>query len=799
MGPAVILWVAAALCAPIQLAAQNVPAGGAFVDSVAVEGNSRLTDEEILADLGIQPRTNVSFRDIQAGLKALWATGQFRNISLRALGGVGQPVLLTLDVEEHDIVTRVEILGLERLSAGSVRDTANLQPAQPYSPQEIAVAQDFIRSELAADGIPFASIEERVQPVPGRPGEVQLVLAVTEGQRVTIAQVEFLGNEHIDSDELRGALGTKAEGFWWFRPGSYEESALDDDLLARLPQFYRSRGYLDFRVFGDTLVIDPETGKTRLEVTVEEGPRYRLGDFLIEGNSRFPTEQLEQFFQIGGGGLLSSLGIGGDNETQHPVFDVVRFEGSAEAVAGLYRNNGYLTSSVEPFLEKSEPEGDADPVVNVGWRIQEGLPAYVNRIEVNGNDYTYERVVREQIFLLPGDIYSEELLIQSYQAVSGLGFFETPMDLPSIEVDPESGDVNITFRVRERQTGTVNFGTAMGGGTGLSGFLGYDQPNLFGQAKAGSVRWDFGRYSNNFTLTFTDPALLRSRVSGTLSLFNSRDRFFQFTSGQRRRIGASARFGLPVPGSLRTRLFVGYSISRTKFEQRSSVTDTSLFGRDPGTLSAVSISLQRQTLNHALFPTAGSRQSASVELNGGAFGGDGNFRKYGAEGTWYVPVGQLGGGSPGSTPIRTALGLSMRGGMIFGDAARFPFDQFWMGGVQFGERLRGYDETTITPAGFFDRGSGSGILEGERLGNAFMTLTAEYAIRFNDSMSLAFFYDAGNVWRSPGEIDPTRMFRGAGLGAQLVTPFGPLGLDYAYGFDKVNPGWQLHFRLGPGF
>ena len=788
----------AALLLPALLTAQGAdPAAGTFVDSITVEGNVRLTDEEILTGLALQPRTTISFRDIQTALKALWTTGEYRDLTISAQGGQGEPVVLVLDVEEQDVMDAVTIVGLERLSQGSVRDTADLRAGEPYSPQKLAIARDFIRSELADDGIPFARIDEQVDEIPGKPGHVRLTLEVTEGQRVTIAQVGFTGNENVDSEQLRGALDTKPEAFWWFRQGSYQESTLEEDLLSRLPELYRSLGFLDFEVLGDTLIIDPATGKSRLEVMVEEGRRYRVRDFVVEGNSRFPTDQIEQFYQPRQGGLLSSFGIGGGDD-ENPVFNASAFDAAAVAVGSLYRNNGYLGASVEPFYEFDEATDNGDdPTLLVGWRIQEGPPAYIRRVEVEGNDYTHERVVRDQLFTLPGDIYSEERLIQSYQAVSALGYFETPMELPSLQpADDGSGNVDIVYRVRERQTGTVNFGTAMGGGYGLSGFLGYEQPNLFGQAKAGNFRWDFGRYINNLTLSYTDPSLRRSRVSGTVSLFYTRDRFFQFTTGQRRLQGGSLRFGLPLPGSLRTRLFLGYSLSRTKYDLFSRSEDTSLFGRDPGTLSSLSVSIQRQTLNHNLFPSQGSRQVVTAEMNGGPLGGDGDFIKYGLEGTWFVPVGQIGSGP---RPIRTTLGLAVRAGAIFGNAERFPFDRYWMGGVQFGERLRGYDETTITPAGFFDRGSGSGILEGERLGNAFLSLTVEYAIRFNDNLSLGFFYDAGNVWVSAAEFTPTRLFRGAGVGAQLVTPFGPLGLDYAYGFDKVNPGWQLHFRMGPGF
>jgi outer membrane translocation and assembly module TamA len=121
-----------------------------------------------------------------------------------------------------------------------------------------------------------------------------------------------------------------------------------------------------------------------------------------------------------------------------------------------------------------------------------------------------------------------------------------------------------------------------------------------------------------------------------------------------------------------------------------------------------------------------------------------------------------------------------------------------MGGVQFGETLRGYDETSITPLGYFPERSRD-IADINRLGNAFLATTIEYAIRVSDALSVSSFFDAGNVWSQARDVDPTKLFRGAGFGIQLVTPFGPIGLDYAYGFDKTDPGWQLHFRMGGGF
>jgi len=772
-----------------------------LVDSIEVAGNQRIQTQNILALFAIQSGQEITYRAVQRGTKELLNTGQFDDVIIRARGGEGgTPYVLTIQVVEAPLVRSVSIQGLQNVSARAVRDTTGLNSGFPLSQQRILDAKAFIRSELASEGIPFAEINERLEPIDGADNEIALILEVSEGQRVTVADVIVRGNEGIIEYDIKGVMSTQAEGFWWFRSGGYDQNVFQADMDVNLPRLYRTQGFLDFRVVGDSLIVDPQTGKARLEVTIEEGPQYRLGTFGIEGNTVFDDAQLEGLFRESrGGGVLGMLGLAGGSvvNQEGEVFDAEAFNEAIIAVQEQYRNEGYLYVQVNPVVDIREGEDGEGPLVDASWQIVEGTPAVVNRVNIAGNEYTYEWVIRNQMFIFPGDVYSQARLIQTYQNISALGFFEAPLPFPEV-VPLDNGDVDITFTVIEKQTGSVNFGTSVGGGVGLSGFIGYEQPNLFGQAKAGSLRWDFGKYINAFELSYTDPSIFQSRTSATVTLFNSRDRFFQFSTGRRKRIGTSIRFGFPWQGSQYTRLFVGYAISRTKYELFNDVDDTSLFGRPPGVQSQVSIGVTRQTLDHPIFPTVGSRQNVTLEQNGGFLGGDGDFQRILGDGTWWVPVGGFGGDAQtGGGGIRFALGLTLRAGAIFGDATAFPFDRFWMGGVQFGQNLRGYDETSITPSGYFPEASND-ITDIDRLGDAFFSLTAEYAVRLGGQVGMHVFYDAGRVWSDPRQFDPQTLFRGAGAGVQLVTPFGPLGLDYAYGFDRNFPGWQLHFRMGPG-
>lgn len=770
---------------------------GVVFDSILVEGNNRVEEEAILGSFAVPVGATVTFDQLQDGQRRLWNTGLFEDLGLRVRTLDDGQVLLILSVSERPVVRRLDIVGLNRMSAGDVRDVLDLSTGDPLLPARIARARTFIQTELAAQGVPYARVDVRTTEVDGSPGQVDVVIQVEEGQRVAISQIQFEGNSSFSDGDLKKAMGSREEGFLWFRSGEYRQDQLDEDLANRVPQFYQANGFIDMRVIHDTLVVDPQTGKGRLVVTVEEGEQYRVRDFRVSGNRRFSAEQIEQFYSDEEGGILRSLGIGRSSVGGPRIFDRPAFEQSSQQVAELYRNQGYLFAQVRPLLDRDRDE-DGNPVVDLRFDVREGQPFYVGNIEIRGNTFTHDRVIREQIALIPGALYSEGDLLRSYQSIEGLGYFESPMPIPDIVPDEDSGLVNITFEVEEQPTGSVNFGTSMGGATGVAGFIGYDQPNLFGQGKSGSLRWDFGRFRNNFSLEYSDPAIRESRVSGRISVFDSRDQFFSFATGERKQRGFNTRLGFPLADSRFTRLFLGYSLARTDYRLRDGVDDTSLFGRPAGTQSKAEVGLRRFTLNSQLFPVTGTELAWTTEFTGGILGGDGSFMKHRAEGQWWVPIGQIGGGGAGpaaSRGITVALGLKARAGAVIGDADRFPFDRFWLGGVQFGETLRGYEETTITPQGYVPRGSGQ-IQDIARLGDAFLVTGSELALRFSNQISASFFYEAGNVWANYKEIDPTNLARGAGVGLQLVTPFGPIGIDYAYGFDQPNPGWQIHFRMG---
>ena len=783
--------VALLLGAPAALFAQDEQPP--TIDSIAVEGNSRLTATQVIGTSGLVPRQPVNYRDIQRAITALFRTGQFDDVLVEEQP-LGEGLLLTIKVEERPILEKWAVRGVTKVSEGEVKGRVKLAEGRPIDRNAVEQSRASIDSLYTHSGYYSAQVETlELEQAPGR---LRIVFDVDEGQRVAISQVVVEGNQRFSDKQVVKQMDTRPEGFWWFQKGEYDERKVDQDVRERLPGWYADQGYVDFQVTGDSLVPDSAGGKAVLRLTVEEGQQYQVGTFTIDGNRRFSSEELQTFYPFG------PVGPTGTPQAGPRPFSRTDWDAATSKVQDLYANNGYIYAQVEP-TETRRTGGTGKPVVDLRWTIREGSPATINKVEIVGNDVTHERVIREAIVMLPGDLFSRERLIRSYQNVSNLGFFQQPLPSPDVKPAANGVDVDVVFRVEERRTGNINFGASLGQGTGIGGFLGLEEPNLFGKGKRGKLQWQFGKNINDFTLSYTDPAIRESRISGTISLFDSRARYTIGDLGRRKQTGGSLQLGFPFLGSRYTRFFTSYSYQRVRYTEGSADL-RARFSCSACSRSSLGTSILRDTRVGLPFAVGGSFTNVSGELNGGFLGGTGDYRKVDMEGRWYAPLGTLGGGGELGAGVQFVLGLTAKSGFIFGDAGPFFTELYSLGGVQYGIPLRGYDEFSITPNGFDPSASGNQASP-DGFGKSYAAFTVEGGARISQSLYVSAFFDAGNVYRSARQWDPTRLFRGAGLGAAVISPLGPIGVDLGYGFDRVDgqgrpaPGWQLHFKLGNFF
>jgi len=803
-----LLLCLAAVSAPAL--AQDTPPGRCAVpDSIAIRGNNHVDEATIRGDAGLVSGANLNYRDIQRAIRAVFATGQFDDVKVTCdAPPAGGKTILAITVVERPVLSDVRIEGVDRVSKKSVRDRIEIPEARPLNPALVTRAVERIDSLYESHGYYLAKIKPDTTMV-GQ--QVRLTFRIDEGRRLAISGIRIVGNNKISDGDIVKAMKTKPEGFLWFRKGAFDEDKFAGDLGDRIPELYGKRGYIDFQVVRDTMIVDRENGKALVEITVSEGPQYRVGEFNVEGNKRFSTEEVMRFYPFNEytrsitNRLTNAIGLAQD-PTPKGVFDRSRWEEAFNSLQTAYRNEGYIYADLRPVVDRRPLSADTSKhVVDLRWVIEEKAPAIINRIDIAGNDYTVESCIRDQLVIIPGDVYNQDRLIRSWQSIGNLGFFETPIQPPDTKPANEQGDVDIIFNVKEKRTGNVNFGASVGQGLGVGGFIGLDQPNLFGRCKRGSLQWQFGRYVNDFNLSYSDPSIRQTRFSGTVSAYRSQARYTIADLGRSLRTGGSVELGFPVPGSPFSRIRFSYGGEVVSFGTSGLLGEQkSLYGNN-SFRSTLGVTAMHDTRSDMPFATAGGMQSLTAQFSGGPLGGTYNFQRYQAETRAYAPLGQIGGKSAGSQPMKFVLGLTGRAGVVTGNTGPFFFSQeFALGGVQYGEQLRGYDEFSISPNGYV-LGTDNFNATRASFGKAFFTATAELGFRVNQSLYANLFYDVGNVYANARQFDPTRLFRGAGIGVSTITPLGPLGLDYGYGFDRLdkfgrpNPKWQLHFRLGQLF
>lgn len=789
------------------LAQDNAPGACTTPDSVAVSGNSRVSDETVRSSAGLAPHTTLNYRDVQRAIKALFTTGQFEDVQVVCKVPPAAPkTTLGIIVRERPLLTSYTVTGAERVSAKDVKDRLTLVTGKALDPSALALAVERADSLYESKGYYLARVH--VDTVKEADNKVKIAFRVEEGRRLAISGLQVTGNRRISSDDIAGVMQSKPEGFFWFRKGEFDDSKYATDLSEKIPQLYSSRGYIDFRILSDSLIIDREAGKAVIDIAVSEGPRYKIGTFEVLGNKRFSTEEIQQYYPFANESQTltqRATGIIRRSYRNPPsTFDQGKWESGEQKLRDAYNDEGYIYARIRPVVER-QPGGDTVRVVNLRWEIEEASPAIVNRIDIEGNDFTYESCIREQIVLAPGQVFNRNYLLRSYQNISNLNFFESPMPAPETRPIGEAGDVDIIFRVKEKRTGNVNFGASTGQGTGIGGFIGLDQPNLLGRCKRAQLQYQFGRYINDFNATYTDPNINQTRISGSLTAYHTASRYTIADLGRTTRTGAQIQVGFPVPNSLYSRLLVSYGGEGVSYGGEgllASVADrcNNCFR------STLGFTASHDTRIGLPFAAEGGSQTFNAQFNGGPLGGTASFQRYTTELKGYAPIGGIGVAALGSSPMTFVLGLTARAGMVFGDPGPFFYSQsFALGGTQYGEQLRGYEEFSITPSGFNQFAEGGSGVQRSSFGNAYFTGTGELGLRVNQALYLNTFFEGGNVWDRPRQFDPTRLFRSFGFGAALVSPLGPIGIDLGYGLDKLDingrpaPGWKLHFKIGQFF
>ncbi len=738
------------------------------ISEIRVEGLLRVSEQMVRNNIRAAVGDPFDPDTVRGDVRRLTRLGEFKLATAVADPAADGSVVIRYLFTEQEIIADVQVVGNRLLSDDELRAVIPVLPGGPRDDFLIDNGTRFIENLYRQRGhyLTTVTVDTAELDASG-----VLIYVVREGPRVRVKAVEFRGATSFRPERLLKEIKTKPELFI-LRKGELNEVAIREDVGA-LDRFYKSRGYLDVRV-DRTIELSPSNNEAKVVFLVDEGRQYTLGSVqahrLEDGGPLqvFATEQIAAMLEIKTGDVYSR--------------DLL--VNSINAVAEAYGIMGYLDVDVRQREIRSGPE----PVVDLLLEIAEGKPYKVGLVQINGNFLTRDKVIRRNVKLEPGRPYSAIELEKSRRRVQATRLFNPGVRLTvqePDEVDPEYRDLLV--EIEERNTGSLNFGFAVGSDSGLFGEFSYSQRNfdisdppetmdelLRGRAfRGGGQRFNMtlrpGSELFQYLLSLSDPNIFDTDYSLGLS-GSYRARIFQDYDEER--ISGSVRigrqFGEIWSGSLR---FRGERIELNDIDDDAP---TEVF-RDagPDTLTGIGVGVTRTTIETLDRPGRGSRFELDYDWIG-AMGGDIDFQRVTADYTLLLTITEdfLG--------RRSVLRLNSQLGYIY-DGRAPVYERFYLGGRSF----RGFDFRTISPKGIRN----DTLLLGDDPVGGFWKVFfgAQYEVPLvQETMSVVFFVDSGTVTEDIG-FDDYRVSIGAGM--RLYIPaFGqlPLAFDFAFPIEKED-------------
>lgn len=788
----VIAWLAVGACAVTvparaQAPADSVaaaPAGGYRVGTVRVIGAVHADTLRIVRTFEVPPGARYADEAVRRGIRKLYALGLFADVAVTQEPRDDR-MDLVIRVKERPRIARIEFSGNQKREAEELEKKLVLRAGEVYSPVGVQSQLDSLRAYYRDEGFARATVEAVQDSAAG--GDVTLRFVVHEGEKVRIRGIEFAGAKAFPAKKLRKHLKTKTKGL--LGGGELrEEDAVEDQ--EKLERFYHEHGYRDMRMVSREVRDTDDPRRLKLVVTVDEGPYYRIGEVRWAGHSVLGAEELVPLWKKP------------KRPERYDVGKIERVQGQAYAA---YAEKGYLYVGVEP----REDVRDSNRV-DLTFALSEGKPSNVRHVNISGNKMTREKVIRRELELREGDRFRRSALMRTQDELSRLGLFEevVPDFAPA-----ESTDVDINIRVKEKQVGTASAGAGYTGTYGFTGFVELGHSNVLGNGQTLALHLERGSYSNNYSLSFTEPWFHDTPTLLGASAYDMSTEYDLYKEGRR---GGSVRIGRPLPWPDFSRGTVGYSLEDVKISalsttlsEEDSIVLAGIATGQPVRTSSVLLDFSRNSSNNAFYPTRGTRLTWNAEMAGGPFLGAVNFIKQRAEGRVYLPSLLKGV----TTMARARVGVL---GIWAGQHRGVPrYERFRLGGGTTVDPLRGYDDYQVVPDKYVQIVNSSTIKNIDSTGGVADTSYYQVTVRYPGGRYMTIlsleqqfpivlplrgvlFFDAGNTWDTWREIQPFELKKSVGFGVRMEIPMlGNVGFDFGYGFDRDDgPRLKGHFLLG---
>ena len=720
------------------------------VSDIQIEGNSRIQKSSVLAAVTIKPGDQVSLDDIDEALHGIFALGRFEDVSAE-LTEVQGAKILTFVVKELPLVRRIEFTGNDELSKDKLRPLVKIRTPSLYNRAKIDESILEIKKAYIEDGYHAAKIEPEL--LTDIKNEATLTFKVTEGKKVLIKDIKFVGNTVFDKGDLLKKIETKERWFlsWITDRGAYLEETMDLD-IERIRAAYHDEGYQDVKVKpAQVTLVDDKSLDILIEI--DEGTQYKVGTVKVSGDLLYTEEQLLKVVKLKPG----------------DVFSRAVLRESILALTDVYADNGYAYANVAPLTNKDKK----DLLIDLNLEVEQGIQVSVERIEINGNTKTRDKVIRREIPLLEGNLYSAKRVKEANRRIRNLGFFDE-VNVTNKPGSEESKTV-LDVEVAEKPTGTFSIGAGYSSADKLMAQGSLSQDNFMGYGVRLSLSGSFGSTSNTYSLGISDPHFLDTDWTLGGEIYKSEREYDDYDD---HRTGGSIRAGHPV-----TRNSKAYLTYRYEEQEILNIGPTaSIYVQEQeglSTLSSITTEWIRNSTDFYQDPSRGGITKLSVEYAG--LGGTEEFVKSIADHRHFFP---LFWGTVFSVHGEIGYVVSTN------DEDVSITEKFFLGGIR---TLRGFESREVGPTD-----ANGNFIGGEKMGY----FNFEYLFPIYKDLGLkgVLFYDTGNAWTDDEDYF-TDMRNSVGAGIRWQSPLGPLRFEWGYNLSPRDDEKQsiFEFTIGKAF
>lgn len=772
---------------------------GRPIDRIQFRGNRKVEDDAIRVNMVSKVGSTIDAGKLRDDIRAMWKMGFFADVTVEAELGPGGGAILTFVVKEKPSVRKVLVDGAKDLGLDKINEVIDLERDAILDVAKVKRNREKIAELYVQKGYYLAAVDYEVKPV--NEAEVDVWFTVEERAKVEIRDVQFIGNKAISDDQLRELIATRKGGALAFMSdsGTFSEEAFERDLVM-ISAYYWDHGYAAVKLGTPQLRLSRDKRYMYLSIPIDEGPVFTIGDIKFKGKLVGDEAAHRAKIRAKPGDRFSRTVIAGDRDR----------------LSDHYMDQGYAYANVLPMTQPDM----AKHRISLVYEIESGKKAYFERINIRGNSKTRDKVIRREMKISEGELFSSTNLEASKRRINALGFFE------KVDVSTKRGSsdelVEVNVEVSERPTGTFQIGAGFSSVENFIAQAQISQNNLFGRGQTLALQAQLSSLRQLFLLRFVESWFLDTSWTFAFDLYNQSRVFNSVNSSSgfsRNAAGFNLTWGYPL--SYEARAFVTYKLENVDITrggglftqvgavtEQSSIEDVANLYRG-GLTSSMRASLQWDSRNNRLFPTEGWYHNVFAEYASKYTGSENVFVRWGGFARHYR---QLWG--PFVLHLNAELGVTTST-----DPLGVPIsERYLIGGIY---DVRGFRPRTLGPR-LATGADPDGILQEIPLGGNMQLIwnsEVEFPLIKRLQISGVLFYDMGNAYnlearycngRSAAlsiKYDPCFSFpdsivsglrKSAGFGFRWFSPIGPLRFEWGIPLDRQPDEEPLVFEFTIG-